>query len=125
MKIENTVINQNDNAEFLGAVYLGTDEYGDKSRRLQWRDTALRLIDKHLPAYRRSREPEWQHMEAFIVEMIDQAYQAHLKRGRTSSIAFNIESISIFLGAQRIKVYNDPDLPEFMQGYPFLENWIE
>ena len=54
MTLKNTVINQNDNTEFIGDVYLGTDQYGDKSRRMQYRDLALRLIDKYLPAYRRN-----------------------------------------------------------------------
>jgi len=119
MKIENTVVNQNDNAEFLGDVYLGTDEYGDKSRRLQWRDTALRLIQKYLPSYRKSRQPERDIAEKAIVETIDRAYQDHIERGRHHSTSISMYILAIFLDMDisLIQFFNDPDLPEFMRGY--------
>lgn len=123
MKIENTVINQNDNTEFIGDVYLGTDQYGDKSRRMQYRDLALRLIDKYLPAYRRAEVPHWQIMETFIVTAIDEAFQANNQYGRCSGVSMWLDAIAIQLEAPNIKIYNDPELPEFMQGYsvPILD----
>jgi len=118
MKIENTVINQNDNAEFLGSVYLGTDEFGNKSRRLQYRALALSLIDKYLPAYRKSRLEECHLMEAHIVETIDDAYQAYKQHGTSWYVGLCISELAVFLEAPRIQFYNDSILPAFMQGYP-------
>lgn len=123
MKIENTVINQNDNTEFIGDVYLGTDQFGDKSRRMQYRDLALRLIDKYLPAYRRAEVPHWQIMETFIVTAIDEAFQTNKLYGRCSGVSMWLDAIAIQLETSSIKIYNDLDLPEFMQGYsvPILD----
>lgn len=124
MKIENTVINQNDNAEFLRDVYLGEDEYGDKNRRLQWRDTALRLIDKYLPAYRRSRLAERHIAEMATVTTIDQAYNDHNNSGRSHHTAVSMYILAIFLDLDipLMKFFNDPDLPEFMKGYYWSPN---
>lgn len=117
MKIENTVINQNDNAEFLRDVYLGEDKYGDKSRRLQWRDTALSLIDKYLPAHRKNRLAEWHIAEKAIVETIDRLCQRDKNSGRSPSVALDMLVLATFIQAPHIKFFNDPALPEFMQGY--------
>lgn len=117
MKIENTIINQNDNVELIGDLYLGTDQYGDKSRRLQYRELALRLIDKYLPEHRRVRPAQWQLMEFVIVNAIDEAFQTDKKYGRCSGVASWLNSIAIQLDVPYIKIYNDPDLPEFLQGY--------
>lgn len=117
MKIENTVLNQNDNARYIGDIYLGTDERGDKCRRLQYRDAALRLIEKYLPAHRKKRLNEWHIAEAGIVNAIDDAYYADKKYGHSSAVELSVAFIAIFLEAPHLKVYNDPDLPEFMQGY--------
>lgn len=123
MTLKNTVINQNDNTEFIGDVYLGTDQYGDKSRRMQYRDLALRLIDKYLPAYRRAEAPHWQIMETLIVTAIDEAFQANKQYGRCSGVSMWLDAIAIQLETSSIKIYNDFDLPEFMQGYsvPILD----
>lgn len=115
MKIENTIINQNDNAELIGDLYLGSDQYGDKSRRLQYRELALRLIDKYLPEHRRVRPAQWQLMEFVIVNAIDEAFQAHKKYGRCSGVSMWLDSIAINLETPYIKIYNDPDIPEFLK----------
>jgi hypothetical protein len=117
MKIENTIINQNDNVELIGDLYLGTDQYGDKSRRLQYRELALRLIDKYLPEHRRVRPAQWQLMEFVIVNAIDEAFQTDKKYGRCSGVRMVLNSMAIQLDVPYIKIYNDPDLPEFMKGY--------
>lgn len=121
MNIKNTVINQNDNAVLIGDIYLGNDEHGDKSRRLQYRDLALRLIEKYLPTDRRNRESQWQLMEFVIVTALDEAFQTYKKYGRCSGVSMWLDSIAINLETPAIKIYKDSELPDFLSGYQSMD----
>lgn len=121
MKMEGNSSNQNDNAEFIGDVYIGVDEYGDKSRRLQYRDVAHRLIEKYLPASFKNYSMIRDGREATIVTYIDAAYQADKKYGRGNAVWIWVDFLASALCVPRIKMYNDHDLPEFMQGYQWPE----
>lgn len=115
MKIKNSVVNNNDNSEFIGDTYCGADEYGDKARRLAYREQALKLVNKYAPAAFRSRPAEMQNLEMFTVITIDNARQTYDKYGYCPAIGCYIDSIALIFGVDAIKLFNDPDLPDFMQ----------
>jgi hypothetical protein len=115
MKIENTVINQNDNSEFIGDLYCGEDKYGDKRRRLQYRNLAHFFINKYKP--RSLMNPyNREVLEWHVVVCMDCAFQYYKKYGYSTTVQGEIIAMAVFLETDFVKLLNDPDLPAFMRG---------
>jgi len=91
------------------------DEFGDKSRKLQYREPALRLIEKYGSTSLRVSNEERQIAERHIVGCLDMAFQYHKKYGACSAIDGEIKAIAVWLCVDFILIYNDPDLPELVR----------
>lgn len=115
MKIKNTIVNYNDNNTYIADTYFGVDEFGDKARKLQYRDLAIRLIEKYGSINLRGCNDLRQIAERHIVGCLDMAFQYHKKYGACSAINGEIKAIAVWLSVDFILIYNDPDLLNFMQ----------
>lgn len=110
MKLKNTIINFNDNNMFIADTYFGIDEFGDKARKLQYREPALRLIEKYGSTSLRASKEERQIAERHIVGCLDMAFQYHKKYGFCTAINGEFLAIALWLDIEVVTLYNDPNL---------------
>lgn len=116
MKIKNTIVNYNDNNTYIADTYFGMDEFGDKARKLQYRELAISLIEKYGSASLRGCNDQRQIAERHIVGCLDMAFQYHKKYGACSAIDGEIKAIAVWLNIEFITIYNDPDISGFLKG---------
>jgi len=110
MKLKNTIVNINDNNTYIADTYFGMDEFGDKARKLQYRETALRLIEKYGSTSLKASNDERQIAERHIVGCLDMAFQYHKKYGFCSAVDGEIKAIGVWLKIEVINLYNEENI---------------